>query len=379
MVTLASSNENPVREYHVGKPNVGDRELFDRMVAEMFERQWFTNNGPLVRQFESEICKMLGVKHCIAVCNATIGLQLACRALNLKGEVLVPAYTFVASAHSMYWEGVRPVFVDVDATSHCIDVDKIEESITDQTSAIVPVHLWGNACQVERIDQIARNNNLKVIYDAAHAFACQHAGRMIGNFGDCEVFSFHATKFVQSFEGGAITTNDDSLAAQLKQLRNFGFSGPDNVASLGTNAKMSEVCAAMGITNLASVDRFIEVNRNNQQQYDQLLREIPGISLMQFDHLESCNWQYVVVEVDESKFGMSRDQLLEHLHGSNVLARRYFFPGCSNMEPYRSLDPIGKNLPVTSKLCNSVICLPNGTSLCSDDIKFITDLISSLV
>ena len=210
---------------HVGRPNVGNLETFMRLAGEMFDRGWFSNDGPLLKQFERRVADYLGVKHCVAMCNGTIALEIAIRALGLEGEVIVPSYTFIATAHALYWQGITPVFADIDPHSHNLDPDAVRKMITPRTTGIIGVHLWGRAAPVDELQQIADEFGLKLMFDAAHAFGCSYKGRTIGQFGECEVLSFHATKFFNTFEGGAVVTNNDKLAEAMRLMRNFGFSG----------------------------------------------------------------------------------------------------------------------------------------------------------
>jgi dTDP-4-amino-4,6-dideoxygalactose transaminase len=365
---------------HVGCPNIGDRRLFDQLVDEMFQQRWFTNNGRLVQQFEAKLCEYLGVKHCISVCNATIGLQIVCRALRLTGEVILPAFTFVATAHAVEWIGLKSVFADVDQRTHNLDPASVASLITDRTSAILGVHVWGRPCDTDALERLAARHSLSVFYDAAHAFGCKQKGRMIGNFGQCEVFSFHATKFFNTFEGGAIATNDDALAERIRRIRNFGFTGQEEVIDLGTNAKMPEISAAMGLANFARVDHFLTANRENHTLYREMLSGIVGIQLLDFADLQMCNWQYVVVKVDENTAGITRDTLVDRLRKHDILARRYFFPGCHQLEPYRSKYPeYLDKLPVTDMLCRQILCLPTGTSLGRSEISRVVDAIREIL
>jgi dTDP-4-amino-4,6-dideoxygalactose transaminase len=312
---------------------------------------------------------MIGVRHCIAVCNATVGLEIAIRAAGLSGEVIVPSMTFIATAHALQWQEITPVFCDIDPRSHNIDACRVEDMITPRTSGIIGVHLWGRPCDVEALAEIARRRKLALLYDAAHAFGCSYRGRMIGRFGDAEVLSFHATKFLNTFEGGAVVTNDDDLAAKVRLMKNFGFAGYDNVIYIGTNGKMSEVSAAMGLTSLESLDELIAVNYRNYKQYQHGLEGIPGVHLATYDETEKCNYQYIVLEIDEAVTQVSRDQLVDILWAENVLARRYFFPGCHRMEPYRSYFPhAGLLLPHTERLVTRVLSLPTGTAVGEDEI-----------
>jgi dTDP-4-amino-4,6-dideoxygalactose transaminase len=248
--------------------------------------------------------------------------------------------------------------------------------ITPKTSGILGVHVWGRPCDTSALETLAQKHNLKLVYDAAHAFGCSHNRQMIGNFGAAEVFSFHATKFLNSFEGGAITTNDDDLARKIRWMTNFGFEGYDNVTFLGTNGKMTEICAAMGMTSLEDIDNIIARNHHNLQTYQRCLAGIPGISMIQYNEEERNNYQYIILEIDPQKAGISRDALVKVLHAENVLVRRYFYPGCHQMEPYRSLFPhAGLLLPETEKLVQRVLSMPNGTAITTGDIELICDLL----
>jgi dTDP-4-amino-4,6-dideoxygalactose transaminase len=355
---------------HVGRPNIGDRQrLWDR-VNEILDRRWLTNHGIYVQELEARIAGLVGVKHCLAICNGTIALELVIRALGLSGEVIVPAFTFVATAHALHWLGITPVFGDVDPHRHTLDPVGVRRLITPRTTGVLGVHLWGRPCDVDALSEIARDHGLKLLFDAAHAFGASYRGAMIGRFGDAEVFSFHATKFVNSFEGGAVVTDDDELAARIRLMRNFGFAGYDTVVQAGTNGKMSEIAAAMGLTSLESMDEFITVNRRHHAQYREELAGLPGVRLVGYDEHERANYQYVVVEIDEAETTLSRDAVVEVLHAENVLARRYFSPGCHRMEPYRSLFPLAAEaLPNTERLVRSLVTLPTGTSVGTAEIS----------
>ena len=365
---------------HVGRPNVLQRELFLKRVEEILDRNWLTNNGPVVREFEHTVAEYLGVKHCIAVCNATIGLELAIRAAGLKGEVIVPSYTFVATAHALQWQEITPVFADIDPRTHTLDPAAIERHITPRTTGIIATHLWGQACDVDPITEIARKHGLQLLFDAAHAFGSTYKGQRVGNFGCAEIFSFHATKFLNSFEGGAIATNDDGLAQRIRLMKNFGFKGFDNVVYIGTNGKMTEVCAAMGLHNFTRIDELIAINRRNYEAYRAGLKDIQGLKLLTIGENEEANFQYIVVEIDEDLLGVSRDHLIKVLHAENVLARKYFWPGCHRMEPYRSYYPnAGVLLPVSERVAAKVIILPTGSAVSREDIDKICSTIHSAV
>src|SRR6266446_124966 len=367
-------------ELHVGRPNIGNRQTLLERINDVLERKWLTNDGPCVKDFEQRICELIGVRHCIAVCNATIGLEIAIKALGLSGEVILPSFTFIASAHALRWLGITPVFCDIDPATHNIDPLRVTEMITERTTAVIGVHVWGRPCKVDALVDLTRSHELKLLFDAAHAFGCSYKGRMIGSFGNAEIFSFHATKFINSFEGGAIVTNDDELAAKLRLARNFGFAGLDTVACLGTNGKMNEVSAAMGLTSLESFEEFVAANYRNYKQYQQRLADIPGISVLRYNKGEKCNYQYLVLEINEEAMGISRDQLVSILWAENVLARRYFFPGCHQMEPYRTDDPqAALRLPHTERLAARVLCLPTGSAVNSGQVCAICDVIKFIM
>jgi dTDP-4-amino-4,6-dideoxygalactose transaminase len=349
---------------HVGRPNIGSRSAFLERVNAILERRWLSNNGPVVQEFERKVAEILGVKHALAMCNATAAIEIACRALGLKGEVIVPSYTFIATAHALQWQEITPVFCDMDPATHNIDPAKIERLITPRTTGIIGVHVWGRGCDTEAIEAIAAKRNLKVMYDASHGFGCAKGGRMLGTFGECEVFSFHATKFINCLEGGVVATNNDELAYQMRMMTNFGFTGFDKVEYLGINGKMNEISAAMGLTNLEAMDDIIAVNRRNYEAYRAGLANMPGISVINYDPAERNNYQYVVIEVDPEVCPRNRDEIVEALHAENIIARKYFWPGCHKMEPYRSLQPnAGLLLPETERVAARVIVLPTGQAV----------------
>jgi len=326
------------------------------------------------------VADLLGVKHCIAMCNGTVALEIAIRALELSGEVLVPSMTFIATAHALQWQQITPVFVDVEPQTHTIDPYRIEEMITPRTTGIIGVHLWGRPCQIESLTALAEQYHLKLLFDAAHAFGVSYRGQMIGSFGNAEIFSFHATKILNTFEGGAVTTNDDDLAKKIRLMKNFGFAGKDNVIYIGTNGKMDEVSAAMGLTGLESFDEFVKVNYENYLYYRAELAKVPGIKMLTYDETEKANFQYIVLEVDPEITGVSRDQLVAVLNAENVIARRYFYPGCHRMEPYRSYYPhSGLLLPNTERILENVMTLPTGAAIGKHEIQTIVGIIRFVI
>ena len=361
---------------HVGRPNIGDRARLMERIEGVIDRRWLTNDGPLVHEFEEAIATMLGVPHCIAMCNGTVALEIAIRAAGLSGEVIVSPFTFVATAHALQWQAITPVFCDVDPRTHNIDPTRVEALITPRTTGILGVHVWGRPAPVDELTRIAADHGLRLLFDAAHALGCSTGGRMIGGFGTAEVLSFHATKVVNSFEGGAIVTADEEFADVARLMRNHGFADYDQVGHVGTNGKMSEIAAAMGLTSLESREEFVAANRRNYETYSAALQGVDGVELIGYDSAESCNWQYVVIEVDESA-GLSRDELQAVLWAENVLARRYFFPGCHRMEPYRTLFPdVAERLPETERLVQRVLALPTGTSMSTDAVTAVAGLVA---
>jgi len=361
---------------HVGRPNIGNRERLMERINDLLDRRWLSNAGVYVNELEQRLAEILGVKHCIVMCNGTVALEIAIRALGLQGEVIVPSLTFVATAHALQWQQIKPVFCDIDPVSCTIDSSRVEELITPLTTGIIGVHLWGRPCNTDALQEIAERHRLRLMYDAAHALGVTSGGKMIGGFGDVEIFSFHATKFINSFEGGAVTTNNSVLADRIRLMKNFGFSGYDNVVYIGTNGKMPEVSAAMGLTSLESMDEFIAINYRNYLAYKDGVKDIPGISLLPYSDNERTNYQYIVLILDETVARIARDRVIDVLQKENVIARRYFYPGCHRMEPYRSLQPqAGLVLPETEKLVRQTIVLPTGTDISLEAISEITDIL----
>lgn len=358
---------------HVGRPNIGDVDRFLSLARSALERRHLTNNGPYLQQLERRIAERLDVEHCVALSNGTVALELILRASGLTGDVVVPSYTFIATAHAVSWTGLRPVFADVDPITHNLTAESVDAVITPDTSAILAVHLWGGGEGTDELQQYADSRGIPLFFDAAHAFGGTYRGKPLGSFGRASTFSFHATKCFHTFEGGAVTTNDGILAEKLLKMRNFGFAGYDQVDSCGTNAKMNEISAAMGLVLLDEFDEIVAHNRDILATYQQELDGLPGVSFLARDEMEQTNAQYVVLMVDEEA-PLSRDELLSVLHRENILARRYFFPGCHRMQPYASSrDYAGLTLPNSEQLSRTVLCLPTGTSIRTEDVLSICD------
>lgn len=374
------SSEKPLfnQPVHVGRPNIANPEMFLDLVGGALERRWLSNDGPLVKEFEAKVASYLGVKHCIAVVNGTIALEIAIKASGISGgEVIVPSWTFVATVHALQWHGITPVFADIDPETQCLDPASVRDKVTDRTTGILAVHLWGRAAPVTELADIAAEHGLALLYDAAHAFGASIGGKMVGSFGDAEILSFHATKFFNAIEGGAIVTNDDALADRARLMRNFGFAGEDRVISEGTNGKMNEICAAMALSNFVGLDELVAINRRNYEAYVDGTEGLPGLRILPIDTSEKSNFQYVVLLVEDG-CPVSRDEILSALRRNNILARRYFWPGCHRMEPYRTLQPgAGASLPVTEAIAERVIVLPTGTAVTPDDVRAITASIAT--
>lgn len=357
---------------HVGRPNVGDREAILAGIGEALDERWLSNDGAKLRAFERRLSERLGGLHVVATCNATLGLQIAMRALGVEGEVVLPALTFVASAHAVAWEGLKPVFADVDPGSLCMGRAEAEARVGPETGALLGVHLWGRSGDVEGLEEMARERGLPLLFDAAHTLGCERDGRPLAAFGDAAVLSFHATKIANSFEGGAIVTADRELAERAATMRNFGFVDEDEIVGLGTNAKLSEAGAAMGLASLDSLGGFLAASRANYAAYTEALADLPGVTLLPFDPPESFNCHYVVVDVDPAAAGLGRDELRAVLVAENVLARRYFYPGCHRVPPYDRRPQLP--LPVTENVLDRCLSLPTGTAVTPEDAATIGKL-----
>jgi len=362
------------------KPRKINNEQFYARAENIFDSCQFTNAGPNVLELEKRIAEFHNVKYCIAVCNATIGLQLVLKGLDLTGEVITTPFTFIATAHAIMWQGLTPVFADIDSETLTISPDQIEKSITPKTSAIMGVHVFGQPCQVDRISKIGQKHGLKIVYDAAHSFMTYYRGVPIGSFGDAEVLSFHATKLFHTFEGGAILTNDSTLANKLRLLKNFGFKGIDWVDYLGINGKMNEISAAYGLNLLPYIPETIKRLKHIQDLYRSSLKEIKGISFLKLGNDVVGNGQYMVVFIDQKIFGISRDQLWAYLWKNGVQTRRYFYPGVHMCEPYFSHMPWFRDaLPVTKQIAERVLCLPCYYDLSDGDIERACQLLNQAV
>lgn len=353
------------------------REFFSRLRGVM-DRHWYSNNGPLVREFEGRMAGFLGVRNAMAVCNATIGLQVVGRALELRGEVIMPAYTYAATPHSMAWLGLTPVFADVTKDTYTLDPEAVEPLITSRTAGILGVHLWGQTCDVAALEELGRKYGVPVFFDAAHAMGVTRQGRKVGGFGAAEVFSLHATKTLHAGEGGLITTNDDALADRIRLLRSMGTASGDEAGVIGTNAKMSELSAALGLSLLDQFGRGVEQNRQSYERYRRELRDVPGVSMRTIAASDAHNFHYVTIGIGRNEASLSRDEVLAVLRAEGVDARRYFYPGCHRIAPYAQggdLPAVIRRLPVTERAMAEALTLPGGHGVTYGSVRGICSAI----
>lgn len=364
---------------YVSRPSILNRGRLIQRIHDILDRRWFTNDGPYAQVLERKLQDFLGVKHCVVMSSGTSALEVAVRALGLSGEVLLPSMTFIATAHALQWSGLQPVFCDIDPVSWCLDPEKLEAKITPKTCAILGVHLFGRTCDTEQLEVIARKHSLKLIFDAAHAFACSRNGRFIGGFGHVEVFSFHATKFFQTAEGGAAATNDDELADKIRAIRQFGQNGSGTNEVVGINAKLSELHAAIGLSSFETMDHILHLNREIYEGYRRELAGIPGISLMNSSGHGRSNYQFIVLAVNERHCPLNRDQFLKILAAENVVARPYFYPPCHQTPPYGSPRIPDPSLPLTERLSARLLTLPGGAAVSMQEITQLCQLIRTAV
>ncbi|MFI5564432.1 aminotransferase class I/II-fold pyridoxal phosphate-dependent enzyme [Amycolatopsis japonica] len=364
---------------HVGRPNVGDRDRFLERINGALDRLWLANNGPLVREFEARVAEMAGTEHCVPVANATTGIQIAAKAAGLQpgDEVIVPSFTSPATPHALQWVGLVPVFCDVEAKTANADPEHVEQLIGPKTRAIVGVHVFGRPCEIDQLSKLAEWHGIPVLFDAAQAVGCTYKGKPVGGFGSAEIFSFHATKYVNSFEGGAIVTNDERIASQARVMRNLGLDDNRETVACGINGRMTEAAAAMGLTSLEAMEAFMEINRDNHESYRDGLAGLPGVKVYEQADEERANHQYVVIEVDAATAGIHRDAVQAALTEHNVLARPYFHPGCHMIDPYRERPDVHTPLPLprTEALCERVLSLPTGTAVGPAEIAAVCEII----
>ena len=358
----------------VTSPLLPSLDDFNSLLKEIWDSKWITNNGAFHRQLEKELAAYLKVPYLSLFTNGTLPLITAMQALRITGEVITTPYSFVATTHSLWWNGIKPVFVDIDPATGNIDPDRIEAAITPKTTAIMPVHVYGKPCDTKRIQEIADKYGLKVIYDAAHAFGVEVNGESILNAGDMSTLSFHATKVYNTIEGGALVMKDEETKKRIDYLKNFGFADEVTVVAPGINSKMDEMRSAYGLINLRQVDAAIEARHQVAIRYREALRNVEGITF--FDDMPGVrhNYSYFPIFVDAEKYGMTRDELYFKMKERNVLGRRYFYPLISTFTTYRGLPSAApENLPQAHKMADSVICLPMHHALSDDDVQRIID------
>lgn len=364
------------KQITVTAPLLPDLEDFNVLLKEIWDSKWITNNGSFHKRLESALCEYLKVPYISLFTNGTLPLLTALQALRVTGEVITTPYSFVATTHSIWWNGCKPVFVDIDPATGNIDPDKIEAAITPRTTAIMPVHVYGKPCDTKRIQKIADKYGLKVIYDAAHAFGVEVDGKSILNEGDMSTLSFHATKVYNTLEGGALVMHDADMKKRIDQLKNFGFTGEITVEAPGINSKVDEVRAAYGLLNLGLVDSAIEARHQAAIRYREGLRNIDGLTYMEDMPGVKHNYSYFPIFIDAEKFGMTRDELYFKMKEHNILGRRYFYPLISEFETYKGLPSSGRdNLPKAHQVADSVICLPMHHELSDDDLNRVISIV----
>lgn len=364
------------KQITVTAPLLPNLEEFNSLLKEIWDSKWITNNGSFHKQLEKELAEYLKVPYISLFTNGTLPLLTALQALRITGEVITTPYSFVATTHSIWWNGCKPVFVDIDPATGNIDPDAIEAAITNKTTAIMPVHVYGKPCDVKRIKEIADKYGLKVIYDAAHAFGVEVDGESILNAGDMSTLSFHATKVYNTIEGGALVMHDEETKRRIDYLKNFGFAGETTVIAPGINSKMDEMRAAYGILNLRQVDAAIEARHQVAIKYREVLRPVEGIAFMDDMPGVKHNYSYFPIFVDAERYGMTRDELYEKMRSHNVLGRRYFYPLISTFSTYRGLPSAApENLPKAHQVADSVICLPMHHELSAEDVDRVLELI----
>lgn len=376
MIDKSISNMENKEQITVTSPLLPDLDEFNSLLKEVWASKWITNNGSFHKRLEAALCEYLKVPYISLFTNGTLPLITALQALRITGEVVTTPYSFVATTHSLWWNGIKPVFVDIDPATGNIDPDKIEAAITPKTTAIMPVHVYGKPCRTSEIKEIADKYGLKVIYDAAHAFGVEVNGKSILNEGDLSTLSFHATKVYNTIEGGALVMHDAETKKRIDYLKNFGFANEVTVVAPGINSKMDEVRSAYGLLNLKQVDKAIEARHHVAVMYRDALRDVEGITF--FDDMPGVkhNYSYFPIFIDSEKYGMTRDELYFKMKERNVLGRRYFYPLISTFSTYRGLESARPdNLPNAHKMADSVLCLPMHHALSNGDVERILDTI----
>lgn len=371
--------ESFTKPFYITQPLLPDIDKFNELVKEIWASKQLSNNGSMVKRLERELAGFLHADCLSVFSNGTVALQLACKVLRLSGEAITTPFTFAATVHSLAWNNIKPVFCDIEEDTLNMDPDRIEALITQHTTAILPVHVFGNPCNVGKIQQIADKYGLRVLYDAAHAFGVKVDGRPVSSFGDISMFSFHATKIYHTIEGGALTFKDPNLKERADYLRNFGIGDTDYVMEPGTNGKLNEVQAAVGILLLGEVEKEIERRKEITGLYRRLLENVPGITAGKDIAGVAHNYPYFVIRVDKEEYGLSRDELYEKLKEYNIMSKKYFYPLCSNFQCYRDLPSASKQrLPVANKIAGAVLSLPLHGRMLDSDVEKICGIIKAI-
>lgn len=361
---------------HVGQINLPSWERFEQEFRAIFDRNFFASHGPLESKLEAALAEYLNVRHVVCTVNATVALMLTARALDISGDVIVPSFTFAATAQAISWAGLNPVFCDVDEKTHNLSASLVERCLTERTAGILGVHLWGRACDVDGLEELARSRKIELFFDSAHALGCSHRGKRIGSFGRAEIFSFHATKVLNGTEGGCISTNDHALAARLRTMRTFHGNQTFAKVPLRLNGRISESQAAMALMSLEDLTKNIDANRTRYFRYRERLTDITSLEFIDHAANEASNYQYVVVRVLDSS-PLSRGRILSALQAKNIFARDYFSPPVHRMKPYR--DKPQPVLGVTESLSSSLIQLPTGHAISIDDVDAVCDVLHSIM
>lgn len=362
---------------YVTEPSLPPLEEFVPYLKKIWENKWLTNNGEFHKEFEIRLAEYLGVKYVSLFTNGMIALQVGMQALRVTGEVITTPFTFVATTHAIHWNNCQPVFCDIEPETFTMDPDKVEALITPRTTAIMPVHVYGNPCHDKELRRIADTYGLKLFYDAAHVFGVKKDGVSICNWGDLSMLSFHATKVFNTFEGGALVTNDEKMKSRIDFLKNFGFADEVTVVAPGSNGKMDEFRAAYGLLQLKRIDGEIAKRKRVAERYWQALKDIPGIQMLYDQSGTQHNYAYFPIRVNAKKYGMTRDELYNRLKAHNIMSRRYFYPLCSDFPTYRGLSSAtAENLPVATRVAQEILCLPMFAELTEEIQQKISELIT---
>lgn len=367
------------KPFYITQPLLPDIDEFNKMLKVIWESKQLSNNGNMVKQLEKDLSVFLNADYLSVFCNGTVALQLACKILRLSGEVITTPFTFAATTHSLIWNNIKPVFCDIEEDTFNMNPDLIESLITERTTAILPVHVFGYPCNVDKIQKIADKYGLKVLYDAAHAFGVKIDGTPISAFGDISMFSFHATKIYHTIEGGALIFKNPNFKERADSLRNFGIRSIDNVMEPGTNGKLNEIQAAVGILLLQEVNKEIEKRKEITNLYRDMLKNIPGITTSKDLDGVSHNYAYFVIRIDKDEYGLSRDEVFDKLAEYNVIARKYFSPLCSNFQCYKDYPSSSKQqLPVANKIADRVLSLPLHGRMQNSDVEKICAILKAI-